>query len=52
MTVTPDPSARLSVRIPDDLHRRLRVAAAVGDTTIQALVIQALDELLGASVQS
>ncbi len=45
--LTPEISARLSVRIPPELHRRLRVAAAVNDTTIQALVIQALDEWLG-----
>ena len=38
--------ARLSVRIPPEMHRRLRIAAAVHETTIQALITQALDKWL------
>jgi len=38
--------AKLTLRLPPDQHRRLRVAAACWNTTMQALMTAALDRYL------
>ena len=37
---------KLSARIPEDLHTRLQIAAAVERTTVQAIVLDALQQRL------
>jgi hypothetical protein len=45
-TRTAPVSARLNFEIPADLLRGIKVAAALGDTTIKVTVIQIIDEWL------
>jgi predicted DNA-binding protein len=37
---------RINVLVPKDLHRRAKVAAALNDTTISAIVRQLLEEYI------
>ena len=45
-TVVAEPTKRLNVEIPANLHRRVKMAAVVGETTIVELVTLALEEYL------
>ena len=45
-TVVAEPTKRLNVEIPATLHRRVKMEAAVGETTIVELVTLALEEYL------
>lgn len=38
-----DESVNLNKRIPEELHKRLRLLAAQRNDTIQSIVVQALD---------
>jgi plasmid stability protein len=40
-------SRMIHVRLPEELHKRLRVCAAEDDTTIQDWVIRAIQDKLG-----
>jgi hypothetical protein len=42
MTAVP----RLHIELPDDLHRRAKIAAVERDETLKALVIKALELLI------
>lgn len=44
--VVAEPTKRLNVEIPAALHRRVKMAAVVGETTIVELVTLALEEYL------
>lgn len=44
--VVAEPTKRLNVEIPAILHRRVKMAAAVGETTIVDIVTVALEEYL------
>ena len=44
--VTEEPTKRLNVEISAKLHRRVKMAAVVGDTTIVEIVTEALTEYL------
>ena len=44
--VVAEPTKRLNVEIPATLHRRVKMAAAVGETTIVDIVTVALEEYL------
>ena len=44
--VTAEPTKRLNVEIPARLHRQVKTAAAVADTTIVDIVSAALTEYL------
>ena len=44
--VTAEPTKRLNVEIPASLHRRVKIAAVVSETTIVDLVTIALEEYL------
>jgi len=37
---------RLHIELPDDLHRRAKIAAVERDETLKALVIEALELLI------
>jgi predicted HicB family RNase H-like nuclease len=37
---------RLHIELPDDLHTRAKIAAAVRHTTLKALVIEALEHVV------
>ena len=37
---------RLHIELPDDLHTRAKIAAAVRHSTLKALVIQALERIV------
>ena len=47
--VTAEPTKRLNVEVPAALHRRVKMAAAVGETTIVDIVTEALEEYLDRS---
>jgi plasmid stability protein len=42
----PDPQKQVHIKMPYDLHKELRVCAAVHETTIQEYVIQAIKSQL------
>ena len=44
--VTAEPTKRLNVEIPAFLHRRVKIAAVVHETTIVDMVTDALEEYL------
>ncbi len=44
--VTAEPTKRLNVEIPAKLHRRVKMAAVIGETTIVDLVTMALEDYL------
>ena len=44
--VTSEPTKRLNVEIPASLHRRVKIAAVVNETTIVEMVTDALEEYL------
>ena len=44
--VVAEPTKRLNVEIPATLHRRVKMAAVVGETTIVDIVTVALEEYL------
>ena len=44
--VVTEPTKRLNVEIPATLHRRVKMAAVVGETTIVEMVTHALEEYL------
>ncbi len=44
----PPETARITMDIPRDLHRRLRIRAAVEQTTMTALVVEVLTTVLPA----
>ena len=44
--VTEEPTKRLNVEISAKLHRRVKIAAVVGDTTIVDIVTAALTDYL------
>ena len=44
--VVAEPTKRLNVEIPAILHRRVKMAAVVGETTIVDIVTVALEEYL------
>lgn len=44
--VTEEPTKRLNVEISANLHRQIKMAAVVGDTTIVDIVTAALTEYL------
>jgi hypothetical protein len=39
----------INIAVPDDLHKKLRVEAAVKDTTLKDLIIAVLDEQIKTS---
>ena len=43
---SPAPSARTTVRLPDDIHRRAKLAAAWSDRKIQDFVAAAVEQYL------
>ena len=44
--VSAEPTRRLNVEIPTSLHRRIKMASVVNDTTIMDMVTDALEEYL------
>lgn len=44
--VTAEPTKRLNVEIPARLHRQVKTAAAIDDTTIVEIVTEALTDYL------
>ena len=44
--VSAEPTRRLNVEIPTTLHRRIKMASVIHDTTIMELVTDALEEYL------
>ena len=36
--------ANINLEIPDDLHKKLKIDAALTDRTLKELIIEALDE--------
>ena len=46
MMRTGAPEARLNFQIPGDIHKGLKIAATIGDTTIRMMVITILDQWL------
>ncbi|MXX52876.1 MAG: hypothetical protein F4Z35_02700 [Dehalococcoidia bacterium] len=44
--VVTEPTKRLNVEVPATLHRRVKMAAVIGETTIVDLVTLALEEYL------
>ena len=47
--VTAESTTRLNVEIPTSLHRRIKMASVVNDTTIMELVTVALEDYLDSS---
>ena len=47
--VSAEPTRRLNVEIPTTLHRRIKMASVMHDTTIMDLVTDALEEYLDKS---
>src|SRR5438128_6912773 len=47
MAQTDEPVAGLSIRIPKDLHRRLRLHCVTHEIAVQDFVTQAIEEKLG-----
>lgn len=45
--MTEEPTKRLNVEISATLHRQVKMAAVVGDTTIVDIVTEALTDYLG-----
>ena len=46
MTATPTKTVIVTVRVPDDFRKRLKVAAAEADTSVQAVMLTALTNWL------
>lgn len=43
----PEQQKQIHIKLPYELHKKLRVQAAVAETTIQEYVVQALESRLG-----
>lgn len=48
----PDSDRKIHIRVPEDLHKRLRIKCAELDTTIQAYVTEMLRRDLVAGVEA
>ena len=47
MTERDEPIAQLAARIPEDLHRRLKLYCVTHEMAVQDFVTQAIEEKLG-----